>query len=245
MNCLRTLSERHNIAVIASIHQPNNEIVLMFNKVYVLAKGGHCIHSGQPDDIELFLEECKILCDVDQVPVEELLILASIEEQNENIEQMIAKTKEKLRAENKAIENQMKVCPNGLRLGSKRFKLIDICHLMSRTMAQIRAYQWRVSLAILSFYIIFPVLMAMLFNKHMGQVSGCFEFNRSKTCAKDIEDDDKLVQNQTFIFFIVVCIEFVHVCCVTVSSIQDIRIFLHEYNNGKLFLKIRLTLEFS
>ena len=232
MNCLLTLSKLHSIAVIASIHQPNHEIVMMFNKVYVLAKGGHCIHSGRPDDIQLFLEECKIICYEDQVPVEQLLKLASIEDQNEYTEQMIAKTRETLRTENKIIEKQMKDCSNGLNFGSKPFKLIDICHLITRTMAQIRAKMWKVYLMQLIFYILFPILIISLFNDDIGEPSGCYEPGGSKTCAKDIEDDDKLVQNQSFLYFVVVIGQFIHLCYVTVTYMNDTKVFVSEHNNG-------------
>ena len=79
---MRSLAENHNIAVIASIHQPNHEIVMMCNTVYVLAKGGHCLYSGSPDCIEQFLNLFNIILDEDQVPVEEMLKLASIQDKN-------------------------------------------------------------------------------------------------------------------------------------------------------------------
>ena len=39
MNCLRDLAKNHNISILTSIHQPNNEIVLMFDKNLCSGKG--------------------------------------------------------------------------------------------------------------------------------------------------------------------------------------------------------------
>ncbi|CAG2109986.1 unnamed protein product [Medioppia subpectinata] len=40
INCLKALSRRHEMTIIASIHQPNNDLFNMFDNIYVLAKGG-------------------------------------------------------------------------------------------------------------------------------------------------------------------------------------------------------------
>ncbi|CAG2105620.1 unnamed protein product [Medioppia subpectinata] len=43
INCLKLLSRTHEMTIIASIHQPNNDLLHMFDNIYVLAKGGVCL----------------------------------------------------------------------------------------------------------------------------------------------------------------------------------------------------------
>ena len=232
MNCLRTLTLRHGMAVVVSIHQPNHEIVMMFNKVYVMAKGGHCVYSGTPYDIKPFLEECKIVCDENHVPIEQLLKVASIEEINHYKELMIVTTRETLKNQNDMIEKQMKVLQNGLQVVRKPFKVIDVCHLFSRSMAQIRAEQWKVIIAQLIFYIVFPIVITKMYKPDMGKASGCYELGQLGSCAKYVEEDDKLEQNQIFLFSILITIQFTHICYVTINCIHDTKIFVNELKNG-------------
>ena len=48
---LHKLTATHDIAIVASIHQPNTEILMLFDQLYVLARGGVCIYSGAPDKL--------------------------------------------------------------------------------------------------------------------------------------------------------------------------------------------------
>ena len=231
---MRSLAENHNIAVIASIHQPNHEIVMMCNTVYVLAKGGHCLYSGSADCIEQFLNQCNIVLDEDQVPVEGMLKLASIQDRNSYIDAIIDKTRESLKKRNLSIETHLKDSSKGLKKRRKSFKLSDTCHLIDRSLAEIRAQQWKVYFWQLLFYIFYPLMNTLLFNEDIGKPDGCFSFGRSKTCVKDIEDNESLSQNQTFIFFTIIAIQFIHISCVTMSSVKDTKMFVNEHHNGKL-----------
>ena len=62
MNCLNNLSKTNKIAIITSIHQPNNDIMLMFDQIYVMAKGGICVFAGRPLHLRNHLNECQIMC---------------------------------------------------------------------------------------------------------------------------------------------------------------------------------------
>ncbi|CAG2178136.1 unnamed protein product, partial [Oppiella nova] len=60
IQCLKQLSRKHNISVIVSIHQPNNDLFHMFDNIYVLAKGGHCLYDGVPKQLRQHLMDCYI-----------------------------------------------------------------------------------------------------------------------------------------------------------------------------------------
>jgi hypothetical protein len=49
----------------------------MFDQLYVLAKGGHCVFSGRPNQLRSHLQECAINCSDDVLPIEVLLKVSS------------------------------------------------------------------------------------------------------------------------------------------------------------------------
>ena len=50
---------------------------MMFDKLYVLAKGGCCVFDGQTTRLKCHLEQCQIECLEWQVPIEELIKVSS------------------------------------------------------------------------------------------------------------------------------------------------------------------------
>ena len=49
----------------------------MFDKLYVLAKGGRCVFDGETTQLKSHLEQCHVACLDWQVPIEELIKVAS------------------------------------------------------------------------------------------------------------------------------------------------------------------------
>ena len=77
VQCLKSLTETHHITVIASIHAPNHETLSLFDKLYVLAKGGVCIYSGPPQQIRSYLiREIDLKIPDQQPPIEALIRIA-------------------------------------------------------------------------------------------------------------------------------------------------------------------------
>ena len=60
-----------------SIHQPNSDVLMMFDKLYVLAKKGKCVFDGKTTQLKNHLQKCQIECLEWQVPIEELIKIAS------------------------------------------------------------------------------------------------------------------------------------------------------------------------
>ena len=47
----------------------------MFDTLYVLAKGGRCVYSGPPEHLTQHLNECQIILNENQVPIETLITI--------------------------------------------------------------------------------------------------------------------------------------------------------------------------
>ena len=76
IHCLKRLTQKYQITVIASIHVPNDETLSLFDKLYVLSKGGVCIYSGPPQMIDSHLDKNQIQIPADQPPIESLIKIA-------------------------------------------------------------------------------------------------------------------------------------------------------------------------
>ncbi|CAG2115224.1 unnamed protein product, partial [Medioppia subpectinata] len=77
IQCIKSLAQKHNICIIATIHQPNSDVLQMFDNLYVLAKGGQCVYFGPPVHLRHHLSSSNIVCNENQVPIEHLLTIAS------------------------------------------------------------------------------------------------------------------------------------------------------------------------
>jgi ABC-type multidrug transport system ATPase subunit len=74
--CLKQLSRKHSIAIVASIHQPNSLLMSMFDQLYVLSKG-KCVFSGRPNQLRAHLQTCGINVEEENMPIEVLLKICS------------------------------------------------------------------------------------------------------------------------------------------------------------------------
>ena len=77
MICLKNLAKKYDLAIVTSIHQPNSDILMMFDKLYVLSFGGFCVFDGKTNQLQSHLQECQIDCQEWQVPIEQLIKVAS------------------------------------------------------------------------------------------------------------------------------------------------------------------------
>ena len=60
-----------------SIHQPNSDVLIQFDHIYVLSTGGHCVFDGHRDQIKEHLSLCQIPCLEWQTPIEVLIKISS------------------------------------------------------------------------------------------------------------------------------------------------------------------------
>ena len=97
MQCLKELSQKHNISIIASIHQPNSDLLQLFDQLYVLAKGGHTVYCGRPQHLTHHLSECHIICNENQVPIESLITYGAKGIEDQRVIEMRNKSKKEIK----------------------------------------------------------------------------------------------------------------------------------------------------
>jgi hypothetical protein len=235
MECLKLLSRHHKLSIITSIHQPNNEILMMFDKLFVLAKGGVCVYSGFPQYLSTYLRECDIICSEFQVPIEVLLKVSSRGIEDEQVIKMSVKTSKERESILNRCKTETKLFPNGIPFESKSFKFIDLWYLLMRTIIYSYISQWKSFVTQMLFYIFYPIIIAKMYNSDIGAPNGCFSFlfESNTSCFKDLEDHKLLDQNTKYINTTSVFFMFIQLTYTILTFPREVKIFLNEHQNSK------------
>jgi hypothetical protein len=207
----------------------------MFDKLYVLAKGGICVFSGPPQELGLHLNECGIFCTEFQFPIEVLLKIASNGKNDNQVIELANKTSEEKVNLLKRCGNETHLFPDGIPFESKNFSLIDMWYLLLRTMTNTYISQWKSLITQFLFYIFFALITTKIFNSEIGKPDGCFSFlfNPNTSCYKQLNDDSLLDQNTKFHFFTTIMVMIIQLSVTTLTFATDIKIFMNEHQNSE------------
>ncbi|CAG2175018.1 unnamed protein product, partial [Oppiella nova] len=169
---LKRLSRQHEIAIVTSIHQPNYDTLMIFDGVYVLAKGGLSVYSGPPLEVRAHLSAAHFECSEHQVPIEVLLRIASKYGSNvQRLSHQSMKAKSELRHQYLA---EGYLAPTGVANKGNTFQLRQMWYLLARNITcQLRS-QWKLLSVQFVFIQAIGLLLTRLYNKHIGEPDGCF-----------------------------------------------------------------------
>ncbi|KAH7644308.1 abc transporter-like protein 17 [Dermatophagoides farinae] len=249
--CLRKLARTHNLTIIMSIHQPNIEILMMLDQLYVLAKGGVCVYSGKPAEIQQNLpldsiHENRLL------PIDRLMKYSCHNYKDSLVQDLSRSIDEKILAEDENMANDTVNVIDGIPTQRNRFTLKSCWILILRYITFVRGYQW-IFFAVFSYLCIFQgLLFIFMFDRQMIYTDGCFnpEDDLNTTCNRTQEDDDEVFNLEISFRYI---IAFANIC-ISIFLIQasflfskDIIYFWNEFRNGwystGAFYLPRITLE--
>ena len=216
-----------------SIHQPNNDLLMLFDSLYVLAKGGICIYNGTPDRLYDHLEEAGILCKEYQSPIEIVVKLAST--RNSEVELLFDQNmSNKTRLEQRCA-NEAKLSENGVSHKSIQISRRHFLILLFRATISLFVSQWKSMIVIFLYVIWNSLLLFMVFDKHMGQPDGCFTKGQSDNRTdinEELHVESQLIQNLTFLIFTDIIFKFILNQISIVSFAAESRIFFNEHRNG-------------
>nr|XP_027202656.1 ABC transporter G family member 2-like [Dermatophagoides pteronyssinus] len=230
--CLLKLARSHNLTIITSIHQPNMNMMMMFDQLYVLAKGGICVYSGRPIDVGKFLEKISDpRINENLFPIEQLMQYSCLDHTNS----MTVCTTE---TENKIIlTNDMHKSIDGIPTNRNRFLLKSCWILFLRYCAFVRGYQWIPYFWFMLLIIVQGPSLVMKINPDIPYESGCINLEESynNTCNRTEQEkqmDANLEQNFLFILASVsYFLSLIYLQC-TIIFVKEIRYFWNEHRNG-------------
>ena len=209
--CLKNLAQNHSIAILTSIHQPNNDIVNLFDQLYVLTSKGQCIYNDHPSKLKQYLINFQVEILDYQVPIEELIKIASSTDSNK----LISDNFEKSKNLQESWMSDCKLLKNNLFESKKSFNLSDLMIILRRTARNELIGGWKIQIGFLMFYYITIFGMLYLFPNDIGTDPGCtqerIDLRNISLINQRILDvitgnEQKFQQNIKFIFFIILCI---------------------------------------
>ena len=159
----------------------------MFDKVFVLSKGGHCIYSGRPQHLRQYLNESEANIGRHQLPIEAMLKYSCFDVEEPIVQQMMKTTfHNEMIAVKERAEKESDIALDGIRLFYKRFFIRDFAILLKRKLFKIFRDEWRLIGFQSLFYIVFASILIWVYNLDIGDPSGCvnLEEDFNNTCAK-------------------------------------------------------------
>lgn len=105
---LQKLCRTHQIAIVATIHQPSFKLVELFDQLYIISKGGKCVFFGQPKNLKSHLKEFEVKCPEGHNPADIAIDYAAINTRLTKDDLIQNKLIEKMNEEKKKAKNKNK-----------------------------------------------------------------------------------------------------------------------------------------
>ncbi|XP_046913707.2 uncharacterized protein LOC124494563 [Dermatophagoides farinae] len=237
MECLRKLAGNNRLTILVSIHTPNSDIMSLFDKVFVLAKGGVCIYSGPPNDLRNNLKQ-KINdeFDTEKPPIEEYLDIACEAIGSKNVRKLTDSTLIEQHAQLDPLVDDLKFLQNGIRQGRKRFCWGDLILQFHRIFRITFIAEYKSFLMQFPFFLFVIMLVTTFFESKMTHAETCYSFKSDEsaqniTCsnklyAKALVDDFEM--NQWF-FAMLISVSIVSINSMSFDHI--LKVFRNEHRN--------------
>ncbi|CAG2101076.1 unnamed protein product, partial [Medioppia subpectinata] len=239
INGFKRLSRKHNVSIIASIHQPNLEILMLFDMLYILAKEGVAVYSGPPRGLRSHLSQCNIQCDENQIPIEVIIKLSANGSSDENVMQMCVKTNEVIEKYIEKIRTELDISSHGIVIHFKHFSITEFVYLLSRAVAIIRRHKWPIILIIVFINISFALFIKILLNYSLDSADSCVAIgaNGTDVCKQTtsrLYSDKMIAYNMSYLFFAINVPFVVQIFfdCVTMSD--DLPLVIRQCHNSDL-----------
>ena len=238
INCLKRLSSKHEMSIIVTIHQPNNELFLMFDSVYILAKRGVCLYSGSPHNLKERLIDCKIKISEDLNPIEKLLEICSNDTELDQKTILSNKTKENNKnLYNDCLKERMRPLI-GKAIIAKRFNAKDLLFLFLRFLNYSYKCNYKTTLLLILMVFAFHFAYKQTINYDMIEEDGCIKIEMGMQCKSTLQDSNKeyfIRQNINYYLLMVTIISCLTIMLTTVMFSKEYKTFQNEHKNGIYF----------
>ena len=235
VKCFRTMAHNHNLSIIISIHQPTLETLMIFDLLYVMAKGGVCVYSGRPQHLRQHMNDCHITLRDNQIPIEVLLkVGANGYNDNSVIELSEKATEDMAQRYRQNMRTEVKHFPNGIPIRSKQFSPREVWYLLVRKLIYTLKRNWILLLTQTGVLIIWTGFTHIQLDFDFEKSFGYLPMN-AQNCPKTEESiaASKILRYHMLLIFLYVL--FPPAIILSISSLTfwlDLKVFLMEYKNG-------------
>ena len=227
-----------------SIHQPNTDVLMLFDQLYVLSNDGQCVYNGHPSYLKQHLIQCQVSFLDYQVPIEQLIKVASPDDSKINlVKNLVSKTNDN------SITQEELWTKDGRELWSKEgkqfkesfsqkkmFNFNDLLILLHRTINNEFIGGWKIQIGFI-FTLLYCILLVLyLLPNDTGSDPGCpqdvIDLKNISLINQRILDaltgnEQKYQQNIKLIYFILVIIYSLNMIQVCYSAESQV-IFIYN-----------------
>lgn len=241
ISCLKEFVHKHKITIIASVHQPNTDLLKMFDEIYVLARGGVCIYSGLPTQIRQHFSQIPgfELSD-EKVPIDELIKYSCSNFHSDlMVQELVSKNDLNIKMKNTLVETETQFVSDGIPLNRIRFSLNHLAILCHRYFSFTLGYQWHQWISYFGIYIFYAIILRLIFDSNIGQADGCIsledDFNQICNRTEErIQNETKLWENGQYIFFAFNIFSLFVMFQYGLSFMKEFQHFFNEHHNGNI-----------
>ncbi|XP_075585843.1 uncharacterized protein LOC124495081 [Dermatophagoides farinae] len=193
MQCLRKLADKNRLTILVSIHTPNSDIMTLFDKVFILAKGGVCIYSGPPENMRDNLKQkINIEFNIEKPPIEEYLELACKGIANDHVCQLADSTLYEEHEKLDPLVDNLKFMSNGIRQRRKQFLFGDLLLQIYRMFIITFIDEYRNFLMQFPFFFFIINFIATFFDQKITHAETCYSFEADDGDFNNLTCRDRL-----------------------------------------------------
>ena len=241
--CLRKVARAHHITIVASMHQPNGELLALLDEVYVLGRGGVCLYSGPPSGIRASLKTVgpAVVGKISSTaPIETLVKHSCAGHEDAVVQQLVQNQNRKWKSDEKSaseLADQTILVEDGVRQNRRRFSFTSVYLLLHRYCLLFAQRLWREYLLFVAVYLLYAGALQLYWDPAIATYSGCLDaeddFNNScsKTAAQ-AEEERAVLDSVKFSFFMSDAFLLLTMVHSTFAFLYQLPYFLNEHRNG-------------
>lgn len=241
ISCLRRLVQHHHLTIVASIHQPNTEVLMMFDQCYVLARGGVSIYSGPPNQISQHLSQVFEYSGNNlkgEFPIEQLIKYSSFNYTDPIVQKLVTFNEQLSLKDNKNLEDEVQQVIDGIQMIRTQFSLKSVAILCQRYLVYVKGYLWLSLIIYIGIYLFYGIILRIFFNEKIAYTSGCIDmeddFNSACNRSQErLEREMDLASNYRYNFYLNAIFLFIVVLQTSLSFSKESIYFFNEHRNGK------------
>lgn len=213
----------------------------MFDQLYVLARGGICVYSGNPSGIAAHLNRIPEIASTEMTnyPIETLIKHSCSKGVDSSTVKVLSSLTEKnLLKSTLRLEQDTQLVPDGVVPNRARFSLHSVYILILRYLVYIRGYLWKEWLPFLILYIMYGFQLSVFFDSAIALPSGCLnlEDDFNNTCSKTAEElksEKQMFDNLRYNLFLSNLFIIIVMMQTGLNLMKELGLFFNEHRNGK------------
>ncbi|OTF84021.1 hypothetical protein BLA29_003477, partial [Euroglyphus maynei] len=240
IQCLRRLVDHNDrLTILVSIHAPSSDILNLFDKLYILSKGGVCIYSDEPKNLQIKLEtNCHCELSEEKPAIEEYLKIACHGIGNKLVRQL-AQTivnDEQIKAPLSQIRSHLKFMNRGIQRNRKSLRMGDLFLQTYRMFDILLVTEYRKLIIQIILLALLSTILKSSFNPKMVRPETCvpidvYENESYSKCFDELNDEDYNSQYKAFMGHSILDFSLILIIINIVSFLQILKVFRNEHRN--------------